>query len=361
MQGNLKKIKNNNNEYIFPITVSEGVFVDSTKTLKTKLSEMDTAISNAGGGGVSPVSNLILGGNVRLKVDFIDKTIAFSTWNLWTSQQTFTLNSGTKTFSTEIGSSSMYYVCYRSNTIELIPQSNISTYTGFIIFGIMGNAVYPFSFPTAQIGVRGGRIYNNPTKSLGEVYMIGDSITFGGAFVGAFDTLNVPKVTNLGVNGKKMAGATGMWNNVADVSTTADLVTIMGGTNDEIHWTTAKGTLLPMKSSFDTNTYIGAYQYLIEGLLTKNPTLRIILFTPPRAWTDVTGTTLRITLKSIGDTVKEIGAFYNIPVIDTYHETGWNEINISAFLPDGLHPNTAGNARLTALCLGAIHKYYYKV
>lgn len=363
LEGRLKKLKSNSNEYAYPITVSEAVFVDSNKNLKTKLTELEASIQSGSGGGsvVSPTSNLIIGGNVRFKVDFVEKTIAFTTWNLWTTGQSFTLAAGTKTSTSEIGSSTMYYVCYKSGAIELISSSNISTYSGYIIFGIIQNVVYPFAFPVAQIGVRGGKIYNSPTKSLGEVYMIGDSITFGGAFVGAFDVMNVPKVVNLGVNGKKMSGSSGMWNNVTDVSATADLVTIMGGTNDETIFDTAKGTLLPMKSTFDTNTYIGAYQYLIEGLLTKNPTLRIILFTPPRAWTDVSGTTLRSKLKEIGNTVKEIGAFYNIPVVDTYNEAGWNEINIATFLPDGLHPNDAGKTRLSALCIGAVDEYYHKI
>jgi lysophospholipase L1-like esterase len=54
MQGKLKKIKDNSEQYIFPVSVSEAVFVEETKNLKTKLSEIDQAISNGGGSTAQP-------------------------------------------------------------------------------------------------------------------------------------------------------------------------------------------------------------------------------------------------------------------------------------------------------------------
>lgn len=311
-----------------------------------------------GSGGTSSSSNIILGGNVRFKVDFIAKTIAFTTWNLWSSSASFTLASGTKTFSTEMGTSTFYYVCYRSNTIELI--SNLSGYTGVVIFGIMNTVIYPFVYPLNQIGVNGGTIFNRNDISIGEWHQIGDSITFGGAFSYVSEEFYIPKITNTAVNGRRMSGGTGMWTDKDVVTTTTELITVMGGTNDQGNNVT-RGTIQPVRSVFDTNTFIGAYQTLIEGLLTRIPTARIILFTPPRAWTDVSGTTLRSGLKDYGDDVKAIGAFYNLPVIDTYNNAGWNELNFATFLSDGLHPNDAGKRRLSALCSGAIKTIYQKI
>lgn len=366
MRGKIKKLKNSSDQYAYPVTVSEAVFVDSSKNLKTKLAEMDTAIANAGSGSTGGTnngvvaSNLVVGGNVRFKVDFTDKTISFTTWNLWTTNAVFTLAAGSKTFATEMGTSAFYYVGYKSNTIELVTPANIGTYTGIVLFGIMNNEVFPFAYPQHQIGVRGGKIYKRSDSAIGEWHQIGDSITFGGGFAFVDDEFYIPKVTTTAVNGKRMSGSSGMWNDVSSVPATVDLVTIMGGTNDQGNNVT-RGSILPMKSTFDTNTFIGAYQTLIEGILAKAPNARIILFTPPRAWTDVTGTTLRSGLKDYGDDVKAIGQFYNIPVVDTYHEAGWNEINIATFLPDGLHPNDAGKRRLSALCVGAIKRYYQKI
>ncbi|MFE5321179.1 right-handed parallel beta-helix repeat-containing protein [Paenibacillus sp. NPDC056579] len=46
MKGKLKKLKSASNEYMYPITVAEGVFVDPETDLKTKLSELETKIGS---------------------------------------------------------------------------------------------------------------------------------------------------------------------------------------------------------------------------------------------------------------------------------------------------------------------------
>jgi len=363
MQGKLKKLKSSNNEYAYPVTVSEGVFVDSSKNLKTKLSEMDAAIINAGSGsggtnnGVT-ASNLVVGGNVKFGIDFTDKTITFTPWNLWTTNAAFTLSSGSKTFSTEMGTGTFYYVCYKNNTIELVTSANIGTYTGIVLFGIINTSVFPFAYPLNQIGVRSGTIYNRSDVSIGEWTLIGDSLTQGEQWhLLTKQQYNIPVVTNLAVSGRRMAKAGGMWEDKDVVSATTELCTIMGGTNDQGGGYT-RGTLAPIGSIFDTETFIGAYQTLIEGLLVKNPKMRIILMTPPRAWTDTTGTTLRSGLKDYGDDVKAIGQFYNIPVIDMYHNMGYNEINQKTYLTDGLHWTAEGQKRVSSLVTGALKEYY---
>ncbi|WP_051620841.1 right-handed parallel beta-helix repeat-containing protein [Paenibacillus sp. UNC451MF] len=46
MDGKLKKIKNAQNEYMYPITVSDAVYVDPETSLKTKLAELDANLGN---------------------------------------------------------------------------------------------------------------------------------------------------------------------------------------------------------------------------------------------------------------------------------------------------------------------------
>lgn len=53
MLAKLKKLKDNIDQYIFPITVAKAVYVSESKNLETKLSEIDTAIASGGGGGTS--------------------------------------------------------------------------------------------------------------------------------------------------------------------------------------------------------------------------------------------------------------------------------------------------------------------
>lgn len=315
--------------------------------------------SGSGTSGTVATSNLVIGGNVRFSVDFTAKAIAFTTWNLWTSYGAFTLAAGSKAFSVEMGTTTFYYVCYRSNTIELITPSNIGTYTGVILFGIMNNNVYPLAYPINLIGVRGGTIYKRADMSIGEWSMIGDSLSQGQSWwLNVQEQYPIQVINNLAVSGRKMSGSGGMWTDKDVVTTTTELITIMGGTNDQGS-TVTRGTILPVGSAFDTNTFIGAYQTLIEGLLTRLPKARIILMTPPRAWTDGTGTTLRSALKDYGDDVKAVGQFYNLPVIDMYNSLGYNEKNQTTFLNDGLHFNADGYKRVAALVCGALRNYYF--
>lgn len=353
MQGRIKKLKDATlNEYVLPVTVAEAVYVNSSMNLKDHLATL------TGGGSNSTPTKLITGGNVKFAVDFTAKTITFTTFNMWTPTTALTLSAGTKTFATEMGTATFYYVCYNGNTIELVTSANIVAYSGYVVFGIMNTTVFPFAYPLNQIGVRGGTIYGRPDLSIGEWTLIGDSLTQGNSWWNNVrEQYYVPVVTNLAVAGKRMSGGSGMWLDKDTVTTTTDLVTIMGGTNDQ-GGSVTRGSLLAVGSAFDTNTFIGAYQTLIEGLLTRIPKLRIILMTPPRAWTDTTGTTLRSGLKDYGDDVKSIGQFYNLPVIDMYNNMGYNEKNQTTYLTDGLHWTTDGQKRVANLVCGALRQYY---
>lgn len=353
MEGRIKKVKDaSTNTHVYPVTVAQAVYVDETTKLSTYLSNL------GGGGGTVAPSKLVVGGNVKFTVDFIAETISFTSWNLFTSSASLTLSAGSKTFATEMGSSTFYFVCYKSNTIELVSSGNIGVYDGYPIFGIMNTSVYPFSYPLNQIGVRGGTIYNRADMSIGEWTLIGDSLTQGESwwrFVQ--EQYNIPIITNLAVAGRRMSGSGGMWEDFDNVTSTTELVTIMGGTNDQ-GGSVTRGSLSPVGSTFDTNTFIGAYQELIEGLLARIPTVRIILMTPPRAWTDSSATTLRSGLKDYDDDVKSIGEFYNLPVIDMYHNMGYNEINQTTYLTDGLHWTTVGQKRVANLVCGGLREYY---
>lgn len=360
MDGIIQKMKTGAS-YILPVTVSKAVYVSPNKTLETKLSELEASISTGGSSGANngvAASNLVVGGNVRFSVDFTAKTMGFTTWNLWTTNAAFTLAAGSKSFASEMGTATFYYIGYKANTIELVTTANIAAYTGIILFGIMNTTVFPFAYPLNLIGVRGGTIYNRPDLSIGEWFLIGDSLTQGVSWwADVQKQYPIPIITNSAVSGRKMSGAGGMWIEKDNIPTTANLCTIMGGTNDQGS-AIARGSLLPVGSAFDTNTFLGAYQALIEGLLTRVPRLRIILMTPPKAWTDTTATTLRTGLKDYGDDVKAIGQFYNLPVIDMYSNLGYNEKNQSIYLLDGLHHTADGKSRIASLVCGALRQYY---
>ncbi|PEA25815.1 hypothetical protein CN984_12240 [Bacillus cereus] len=71
MNGKLKKIKNSNGEYIFPVTVGEAVFVTENKTLKDKLSEIDQSLSTGTSNGGKSIQDFYKQPKVGKKIDFV--------------------------------------------------------------------------------------------------------------------------------------------------------------------------------------------------------------------------------------------------------------------------------------------------
>lgn len=262
------------------------------------------------------------------------------------------------------------FVCFNtsSSVFELVSYLNIATYTGYILFAVYNSTLYPLSYPIGQIGVVGGILNRQHQTAIKEWTIIGDSLSQGqGWWTYVQDEIWIPTITNLAVSGMRMAMSSGMWTEKDTVTATTDLCTIMGGTNDEATCyntdgtsTSVLGSLQPIKGTFDTNTFYGAYQTLIEGLLTKNPNMRIILMTPPRAWKDSTASVLRKNLANIGNDVKAIGAAYNLPVVDMYNQMGYNEVNQSTFLSDGLHFVATGYQRVASLVCNAMRQYSYE-
>ncbi len=137
----------------------------------------------------------------------------------------------------------------------------------------------------------------------------------------------------------------------------AHLITVKGGTND---WGAnfATGTL----SDREPTTYIGGIRTLMEGLIEKYPNSHIVFFSPIKRSGDKTTNGNGSSLLDYTNALIELGAIYNIPVIDIYTpeildftsriitpgghdpETGeWHDtVCESDLMPDGLHPSGKG-------------------
>lgn len=87
MLGRLKKIKDSVGQFLYPITVAKAVYVSENKNLETKLSEIDTAIANSGGGS-SGGSSYITGKKINVIGDSIVKgeTDGATPWSTFLSQ-----------------------------------------------------------------------------------------------------------------------------------------------------------------------------------------------------------------------------------------------------------------------------------
>ena len=123
---------------------------------------------------------------------------------------------------------------------------------------------------------------------------------------------------------------------------TPDIITIALGTNDSGE---PIGTIDddPDAQTEDSYTFMGCYKALIIRLFEKYGYVPMMLMTPyQRKKVDVT---------DIVQAIKEIGAYYSIPVFDVFAESGLPIGTLSdtddtnhLFAPDGLHINPAGGA-----------------
>ena len=169
----------------------------------------------------------------------------------------------------------------------------------------------------------------------------------------AADTLEM-EYTNYGVIGSTIAvnpyapsERNPMVERYSDISETADLIVIAGGSND---WQYNWSPIGDMDSRDDT-TFYGALHNLYSGLLDSYPDAQIVVLTPiKRAQSPygVEGITnaYGLTLEEYGDIIKEVCSYYEIPVLDGYNGIAINpyvESQKSLLIPDGVHPNENGH------------------
>jgi len=197
-----------------------------------------------------------------------------------------------------------------------------------------------------------------------KIHFLGDSITKGyGATV--YENCCVGKITekypgsritNYGVGGSCIGnccvwGSEDMRARVAKMEPGADLIVISGGSND-FHCMTPLGT--PDDRTEDS--FLGAYNLLLDMLEAKFPGARLVLCTPaPRfdeAW-PVRDQRVRVApLRVYVDAVKNLATRRNLPVIDLFsiddlhpEPQGHNK----KLTVDGLHPNDEGYALIFSL------------
>ena len=185
----------------------------------------------------------------------------------------------------------------------------------------------------------------------------GDSITAANLYqphvrgIVGFDA-----TVNRGISARTMAdGTTSGAGTVTTVQANTDhalysVVTIAAGTNDFTRHVPL-GTLGNANStSFDRNTFYGAYRIALNHILANSPETQVIIFTPLKRTTspydDVGVNSNGNTLKDYADAVKNLGKLYAIPVVDWYGESGFNKVTIPSLTGDGLHPNTNGYKKL---------------
>ena len=143
------------------------------------------------------------------------------------------------------------------------------------------------------------------------------------------------------------------------MSNEADLITVMGGTNDG-------SVKLGTWNSTDTSTFYGALNVLIQGLINKYPNKKIAFFTPIQSancyLTNVANASAELDKKSSEDTlslqlraeaIKRKCKQYSIPCLDLFNESGINGVGgrktENYRTDDNLHPSVTGNKNMSVI------------
>ena len=140
----------------------------------------------------------------------------------------------------------------------------------------------------------------------------------------------------------------------------ADVVVVFGGTNDYGRCDSAMGSM----NDRTDDTFYGALHNLFTDLINKYPKACLIAITPCHRLNEnnlynEVGVRCVGTLEDYVDAIKEVAAYYAIPVLDLYRISGFQpeiEENRSLYMPDGLHPSDLGHERIYNLLKGMLKR-----
>lgn len=162
-------------------------------------------------------------------------------------------------------------------------------------------------------------------------------------------TLVFNSYDNQGASGKSMTTENWVQISAYDFSS-IDLATIAHGTND-FKLNRDIGTIGSITdTTFDTDTFYGAYRTVLNAIKNSNTNSQVVLITPIQR--DNSGYTIEYTnsagfkLIDYVNAIKALGEMYSLKVIDLYGESGINFYNVFDFTIDGLHPNNAGHLKM---------------
>ena len=201
-----------------------------------------------------------------------------------------------------------------------------------------------------------------------KILFLGDSITQGiGAtpdnkYTDVFARNTGAQIYNYGISGTRIArqinpdpnsGVDAKDFNVRAITMNeeADAIVVFGGTNDYGHGDAPFGNFTD-RSVF---TFYGALHTLILTLIERYPTARIIFMTPLHRSAEYAYTqsvSRKEPLSEYARAIREVCEYYSVPVLDLYKNSGITPAVQKAkalYIPDGLHPNDLGAARIAEM------------
>lgn len=159
--------------------------------------------------------------------------------------------------------------------------------------------------------------------------------------------LGLGTINNYGSSGSTISSThLPMSSRYSTMDATADIITVFGGVNDH-----GKNSPMGVFSDTTNTTFYGALHVLCQGLIKKYPSKRIGFITPHRTshwdWTETND--IGIKLEDYVNAIKEVCAYYSIPVLDMFHEGNMYVViseQSTLYTTDGLHLNTKGQELL---------------
>lgn len=217
-----------------------------------------------------------------------------------------------------------------------------------------------------------GKTVPTPRLNGRKIMCIGDSLTYLDGrtidnvnhFMGyqSYLRMSGAVVDSLGYSGRPYA-KNSEGGNIADTVVDGaidlsgyDTVILFGGSND-VRLSLPIGTANTDYNSkdIDSATFIGAVGKLINYCRTQNPNMEIFLSTITPS-TDASRAYSKII--TYNDALKELGRFWNVPVIDTFQLVNWQPGgNLSTFCYDTTHPNQLGMNRIGRIFASYIDHY----
>lgn len=211
------------------------------------------------------------------------------------------------------------------------------------------------------------------------INFLGDSITEG---VGSScdeknyvnqtkEILNLAAANNYGISGTRIAPRKHPTENarheqpfgsrVDGMDPNADGVIVFGGTNDFGHGDAPLGTI----NDTTEDTFYGAMKLLCVKLIEKYPGKPIVILTPLHRISEdhicgdgVNKMPLGQPLSAFVQAVREVAAYYSLPVLDLWSVSGMQPkvpIIQEKFMPDGLHPSDAGHRLIAERLAGFLN------
>lgn len=228
--------------------------------------------------------------------------------------------------------------------------------------------VYKNSEDIAQIGA----VLNGMSRWSGKkALFLGDSITIGSwnnpdsgwenmdtPFPYWVGTILDMTIVNYGIGGTHVSGAynstdgsqasNSFTNRYSQMDSDADLIVVMGGTND---WHPSHTDTAIFGTIEDTTdiSFFGALNVLCSGLVKKYLGKQIVFMTPIANSNQSANPTTGKTLREYSEAIKNVCSKFSIPVIDCNAESPlhMNVVDFQAqYSSDGTHPNKEGQKML---------------